>query len=111
MISQNIFRKEDLSLSNGLTIKINVFYLRTSYKEFYEVLQNVSLKSDNLEFAVSKNDVVNHFIIPLYEGQHKPTVVMRELLQNSMDACKMANREYDIKISLEKKMIQYFCQF
>lgn len=95
--------KEDLSLSNGLTIKINVFYLRTSYKEFYEVLQNVSLKSDNLEFAVSKNDVVNHFIIPLYEGQHKPTVVMRELLQNSMDACKMANREYDIKISLEKK--------
>lgn len=92
--------KEDLSLLNGSTISVNIFYLRTSYQELYEVLKNISLKTSSLEFSVSKNDVVNHFIIPLYKGQDKPAVVMRELLQNSMDACKMVKKEYEIEISL-----------
>ena len=44
-----------------------------------------------------------HFIIPLYEGQNYPEVVMRELLQNAMDACKIVKRDYNIKISVEEE--------
>ena len=95
--------KEELALLNGLLINVNIFYLRNNYKQLYEVLRDISLRSSDLEFAVSKNDVVNHFIIPLYEGQDYPEVVMRELLQNAMDACKIVKRDYDIKISIEEE--------
>lgn len=95
--------KEELALLNGLLINVNIFYLRNNYQQLYEVLRDISLQSADLEFAVSKNDVVNHFIMPLYEGQKYPKVVMRELLQNAMDACKVAKRDYNIKISVEEE--------
>ena len=95
--------KEELALLNGLLINVNIFYLRNNYQQLYEVLKDISLRSSDLEFAVSKNDVVNHFIIPLYEGQDYPEVVMRELLQNAMDACKIVKRDYNIKISVEEE--------
>ncbi|WP_247917316.1 SIR2 family protein [Streptococcus oralis] len=95
--------KEELALLNGLLINVNIFYLRNNYQQLYEVLRDISLQSADLEFAVSKNDVVNHFIMPLYKGQKYPKVVMRELLQNAMDACKVAKRDYNIKISVEEK--------
>ena len=95
--------KEELALLNGLLINVNIFYLRNNYQQLYEVLRDISLQSSDLEFAVSKNDVVNHFIIPLYEGQDYPEVVMRELLQNAMDACKIVKRDYNIKISVEEE--------
>ena len=95
--------KEELALLNGLLINVNIFYLRNNYQQLYEVLRDISLRSSDLEFAVSKNDVVNHFIIPLYEGQNYPEVVMRELLQNAMDACKIVKRDYNIKISVEEE--------
>jgi len=95
--------KEELALLNGLLINVNIFYLRNNYQQLYEVLRDISLQSSDLEFAVSKNDVVNHFIMPLYEGQGYPKVVMRELLQNAMDACKIVKRDYNIKISVEEK--------
>lgn len=94
--------KEELALLNGLLINVNIFYLRNNYQQLYEVLRDISLRSSDLEFAVSKNDVVNHFIIPLYKGQDYPEVVMRELLQNAMDACKIVKRDYNIKISVEE---------
>ena len=95
--------KEELALLNGLLINVNIFYLRNNDQQLYEVLKDISLRSSDLEFAVSKNDVVNHFIIPLYEGQDYPEVVMRELLQNAMDACKIVKRDYNIKISVEEE--------
>ena len=95
--------KEELALLNGLLINVNIFYLRNNYQQLYEVLRDISLQSSDLEFAVSKNDVVNHFIMPLYEGQDYPKVVMRELLQNAMDACKIVKRDYNIKISVEEE--------
>lgn len=95
--------REELALLNGLLINVNIFYLRNNYQQLYEVLRDISLRSSDLEFAVSKNDVVNHFIIPLYKGQNYPEVVMRELLQNAMDACKIVKRDYNIKISVEEE--------
>lgn len=95
--------KEDLPLLNGSSLKVNIFYLRNSYLELYKVLRQISIKSSNLEFSVSKDDVINHFIVPLYKGMKEQEVAMRELLQNSMDACKIAKNKYDIKISLKKR--------
>ena len=94
--------KEDLPLLNGSSLKVNIFYLRNSYLDLYKVLRQISIKSSNLEFSVSKDDVINHFIVPLYKGMKEQEVAMRELLQNSMDACKIAKNKYDIKISLKK---------
>ena len=102
--------KEELALLNGLLINVNIFYLRNNYQQLYEVLRDISLQSSDLEFAVSKNDVVNHFIMPLYEGQDYPKVVMRELLQNAMDACKIVKRDYNIKISVEEENGKIFLQ-
>lgn len=93
---------QDLELLNGKTLEVNVLYLDEGYKELYEVLSEVSLSEEKLCFDVDKDNVINHFIMPLYVDQETPKVVMRELLQNAMDACKMKGVEYDIKINLNK---------
>ena len=92
---------EETELSTGKNkVKIKKFCLDASYSKFYEALSTAThnIQEKNLKFTISEN-AIDLLIKPLYQNQDKFKVVVRELLQNAMDACKKVNKS--IKVTIE----------
>lgn len=91
----------NIEISTGKnTTSIKRFCLDKSYREFYETLSIATrnIQEKDLKFTISEN-AIDLLIKPLYQNQGKFEVVVRELLQNAMDACKKANKP--IKVTIE----------
>lgn len=83
--------------------KIKSFYLDESYKKIYKSLKVItnSIEEKNLQFVISEN-AINLLIEPLYKEQDRFKVVVRELLQNAIDACKKGDRQIKVEVKVEK---------
>lgn len=83
--------------------KIKSFYLDESYKKIYKSLKVItnSIEEKNLQFDISEN-AINLLIEPLYKEQDRFKVVVRELLQNAIDACKKGDRRIKVEVKVEK---------
>ncbi|WP_026883551.1 SIR2 family NAD-dependent protein deacylase [Clostridium akagii] len=94
--------QKKIELLNGKSISITCFYLNYYYK-FYKAVNDVVLSQSfgKLKFNISDN-VIELLIKPLYQLQDKMQVVVRELLQNALDACKSKGVSSDISIKLIK---------
>lgn len=83
-------RVEDkaIELSNGKQIKVPCFYLKY-YLDLFQTISQVGSvqRFGELDFTISEN-VIELLIEPLYQQQDEMKVVVRELLQNALDACK-----------------------
>lgn len=79
---------KEIELANGAKIQIPCIRL-TYYYKLYEAINEVVLNQHfgDLNFTISEN-VIELLIEPLYQQQNKLKVVVRELLQNALDACK-----------------------
>lgn len=102
--------KSKIELLNNKSINITYFKLK-DYKRFYKSINSATLnqKFGQLEFSISEN-VIELLIEPLYEQQEKVKVVTRELLQNSLDACKEKQIESNIRINLIRENNNYFLE-
>lgn len=102
--------KKEIVLLNGKSLKIKCFDLY-DYKEFFKTIKSVtnSQKFGELKLSVS-NDVIELLIKPLYEQQDNLKVVTRELLQNSLDACKNKGVNANIVISICEKDGEIFLE-
>lgn len=91
---------KEIELSKGRKIKVPCFRL-TYYLKLYEAINEVVLSQSfgDLNFTISEN-VIELLIEPLYQQQNKLKVVVRELLQNALDACKKkrVNAKVNIKV-------------
>lgn len=93
---------EETELSTGKnTVKIKKFCLDESYSQFYTALSIAThnIQEKDLKFTISEN-AIDLLIKPLYQNQDKFKVVVRELLQNAMDACKKANKSIKVTIGV-----------
>ncbi|MDU8672533.1 ATP-binding protein [Paenibacillus polymyxa] len=68
----------------------------------------------NVKFKVSE-DIIPLLIEPLYKKSNKMEIVLRELLQNAIDACKFNERddysgriEIAVRVDLEKATLSFF---
>lgn len=77
-----------IELLNGQSINVTKFVMG-DFTRFFEAMGG---HDEPLKLLVSE-DVVALLIGPLYNGQNKLQVAVRELLQNALDACKLANWE------------------
>lgn len=93
---------KEIELLNGKKIKVTCFCL-TYYHKLYKAINEVVLNQHfgDLNFTISEN-VIELLIEPLYQQQDKLKVVVRELLQNALDACKKENVNAKINIALFK---------
>lgn len=94
------FEKTEISTGKN-TASIKRFCLDKSYCKFYEALSiaTQNIKEKDLKFTISEN-AIDLLIKPLYQNQDKFKVVVRELLQNAMDACKKANKSIKVTIGV-----------
>lgn len=99
---------KEIELSKGRKIKVPCFRLKY-YLKLYEAINGVVLSQSfgDLNFTISENVIellIELLIEPLYQQQNKLKVVVRELLQNALDACKKkgVNAKINIKL-LENK--------
>lgn len=93
---------EETELSTGKnTVKIKKFCLDKSYSKFYKALSIATrnIQEKDLKFTISEN-AIDLLIKPLYQNQDKFKVVVRELLQNAMDACKKADKSIKVTIGV-----------
>ena len=93
---------EETELSTGKNkVKIKKFCLDESYSQFYEALSIAThnIQEKDLKFTISEN-AIDLLIKPLYQNQDKFKVMVRELLQNAMDACKKANKSIKVTIGV-----------
>ncbi len=100
---QEKVEKKIIELLNGKSIEVTCFYL-CYYDKFYKAVNDVVLSQNfgNLKFKISDN-VIELLIKPLYQLQDKLQVVVRELIQNALDACKNKGINADIAIKLYKE--------
>ncbi len=79
---------KEIELSNGKQIKVPCFYLKY-YLDLFQTISQVGSvqRFGELDFTISEN-VIELLIEPLYQQQDEIKVVVRELLQNALDACK-----------------------
>lgn len=98
--AQETFGEMELCTGRN-TAKINKFCLKKSYGEFYQALSRVSreIQENDLMFTIS-NNAINLLIEPLYQYQDKFKVVVRELLQNAIDACKKGGKSINVRINV-----------
>lgn len=91
-----------IELLNGKDIDVTCFYL-CYYDDIFTSLNDVILSQQfgDLKFTISDN-VIELLIKPLYQLQDKLQVVVRELLQNALDACKNNDANAEIKIGIIK---------
>ena len=91
----------EVELLNGKKIEITCFFLKY-YLKLYQAINEVVLsqKFGKLNFTISEN-VIELLIEPLYQQQDKLKVVVRELLQNALDACKKKRAQANIKIEVK----------
>lgn len=96
---QEVVSKE-VELLNGKSIKVTCFRLKY-YDIFLKTINEVVLSQNfgDLKFAISDN-VIELLIKPLYQQQNKLEVVIRELLQNALDACKKKGIRAEIEINI-----------
>lgn len=96
------FENSDISVGMN-KFKIKSFYLDESYKIIYKSLKVItnSIEEKNLQFDISEN-AINLLIEPLYKEQNRFKVVVRELLQNAIDACKKGDRHIKVEVKVEK---------
>lgn len=101
-INDERVEQKKIELLNGKSINITCFYLNY-YDKFYKALNDVVLSQSfgKLKFNISDN-VIELLIKPLYQLQKKTEVVVRELLQNALDACKIKEVNSVISIKLIK---------
>lgn len=94
-------KDREVELLNGKKIEITCFFLKC-YLELYHAINEVVLsqKFGQLNFTISEN-VIELLIEPLYQQQDKLKVVVRELLQNALDACKKKRVQANIKIEVK----------
>lgn len=94
------FKKTVISTGKN-TASIKRFCLDKSYCKFYEALSIATqdIKEKDLKFTISEN-AIDLLIKPLYQNQDKFKVVVRELLQNAMDACKKADKSIKVTIGV-----------
>ncbi len=94
------FEETEISTGKNKT-KIKKFSLDNSYVKFYEALgiATQSLQENDLKFTIAEN-AIELLIKPLYQNQDKFKVVVRELLQNAMDACKKAKKTIKVTIDV-----------
>ena len=92
--------EREIELLNGKRIKIPCFFLKY-YLKLYQTINTVLLSQrfGQLNFTISEN-VIELLIEPLYQQQDKLKVVVRELLQNALDACKKKRAQKNEKIGL-----------
>lgn len=93
---------EETEISTGKnTASIKRFCLDKSYCKFYEALSiaTQNIKEKDLKFTISEN-AIDLLIKPLYQNQDKFKVVVRELLQNAIDACKKADKSIKVTIGV-----------
>ena len=93
---------EETELSTGKNkVKIKKFCLDESFFEFYKALSAAtdSIQEKDLKFTISEN-AIDLLIKPLYQNQDKFKVVVRELLQNAIDACKKVNQPINVTIGV-----------
>lgn len=93
---------KEIELLNGEKINVTCFCLENYYKIFSAINKVVlSQRFGELEFTISKN-VIELLIEPLYQQQDKLKVVIRELLQNALDACKKKRVHAKIEIIISE---------
>lgn len=97
---EELFDNVDISTGKN-TIKIKRFCLDKSYSQFYKALSVATrnIQEKDLKFTISEN-AIDLLIKPLYQNQDKFKVVVRELLQNAMDACKKADKSIKVTIGV-----------
>ena len=90
-----------VSLDDGKELQLTEFCINESYELFFKSLSNAtnSLIAETYSFTISDN-AINLFIKPLYKAQNKLKVVIRELLQNAVDACRAGNNNVSVGISV-----------
>lgn len=98
---------KEIELANGAKIQIPCIRL-TYYYKLYEAINEVVLNQHfgDLNFTISEN-VIELLIEPLYQQQNKLKVVVRELLQNALDACKKKGVSARINIRVEDSKGRY----
>lgn len=101
-INDERVEQKKIELLNGKSISITCFYLNY-YDKFYKAINDVVLSQNfgKLKFNISDN-IIELLIKPLYQLQDKTQVVVRELLQNALDACKNKGVNSAISIKLIK---------
>ena len=96
--------ERELELLNGIKISVIYFELK-NFDRLYKAINSAMLQPEfeELHFNVSKDDLINLLIEPLYSRQDKLQVAVRELLQNALDACKIHEVNPCIRISFIKE--------
>lgn len=87
---------KEVELFNGKKINVTCFSLKYYY-QFYKTINETVRKPEReeLKFTISE-EAIELLIEPLYQRQDKLKVVVRELLQNALDACKKKNKNKEI---------------
>ncbi len=95
--------EKEIELLNGKKITVTCFCLKHYLKLYRAIKETVSSQRfGELHFDISKN-VIELLIEPLYQQQDKLKVVVRELLQNALDACKKKKVDAAIAIRIFEK--------
>lgn len=87
------YEKKEIKLYNGKSINVTNFVLK-SFKDFFNKINtatktaNIVNNGEDLKFSISE-EVIELLIEPLYKSQNKLEVVVREMLQNALDACNL----------------------
>lgn len=99
--SEECVNIKEISLDDGKALQLTEFCINESYELFFKSLSNAtsSLIAESYRFTISDN-AINLFIKPLYKAQNKLKVVIRELLQNAVDACRAGNNNISVGISV-----------
>lgn len=102
--------EKEIELLNGKNITVTCFRLKY-YLKLYRAIQETisSQRFGELHFDISKN-VIELLIEPLYQQQNKLKVVVRELLQNALDACKKKKVDANIAIRVFEKDENYYLE-
>lgn len=94
---------KEIELLNGKKITVTCFCLKHYLKLYRAIKETISSQRfGELHFDISKN-VIELLIEPLYQQQDKLKVVVRELLQNALDACKKKKVDAAIAIRIFEK--------
>ena len=94
------FEKKTIDIGKN-KVSMNTFCLDKSYSQFYDALSMATedIQEKDLKFIISEH-AIDLLIRPLYQSQDKFKVVVRELLQNAIDACKKT-KSHQIKVAID----------
>lgn len=94
-------KKSDIKLDNSRSLSVTELCIDESYGKTFECLAQATSEVLKTEYSFTiSNNAIDLFIKPLYTIQNKLTVVVRELLQNAIDACRKINANTQVSISV-----------